>query len=249
MDNDSETFKQWWAFTPRQFVTNQSRGIFFMKKQFIVIGIGRFGTSLIKTLIENNHEVLAVDKNLELVENMAGIATHAVQGDCTDEDVLAELGVDNFHHAIVAVGEEIQTSVLITLLLKEMGVPKVTAKAITEIHGKMLLKIGADQVVYPERDMGIRLGKQLSSENIIDYIQLSPDVNLVEMSVPPAMNDRTIEQLAIRKNFGCNIIAIKSGETVNSSPQAQDVIHTGDLLLLMGKYEDIKRIEDRYEEK
>lgn len=158
-----------------------------MKKQFIVIGLGRFGISLTQTLIQNKHEVLAVDKDLQLVEMMSSIATHAIQGDCTDEEVLTELGVKNYNHAIVAVGENLQTSILATLLLKEMGVPKVTAKAKNAMHGKMLTKIGADQVVYPERDMGIRLGKQLSSGNLIDYIELSPDYNLVEMKAPPAI--------------------------------------------------------------
>lgn len=217
-----------------------------MKKQFIVIGLGRFGTSLTRTLIQNKHEVLAVDKDLQLVEDIADIATQAVQADCTDEDVLNELGVNNFNHAIVAIGDDLQASILITLLLKEMGAPKVTAKANNAIHGKMLTKIGADQIVYPERDMGIRLGNQLSSENLIDYIELSPDYNLVEMKAPPAMNNQTLKQLNIRANYGCNIIAIKHGEHINMSPQAEDVIRTGDFLLIMGNNDDIHRMEEKY---
>lgn len=218
-----------------------------MKKQFIVIGLGRFGISLTRTLIQNKHEVLAVDKDLQLVDAMNGVATHAIQGDCTDEEVLTELGVRNFNHAIVAVGENLQTSILVTLLLKEMGVPKVTAKAKDAIHGKMLTKIGADQVVYPERDMGIRLGKQLSSGNLIDYIELSPDYNLVEMKAPRAMNGRTLQQLNIPATYGCNIMAIKHGSQINVSPKAEDIIQTGDTLLLMGNNEDIRHMEDKYE--
>lgn len=219
-----------------------------MKKQFIVIGLGRFGTSLTQTLIQNRHEVLAVDKDLHLVEEMADIATHAIQADCTDEDVLKELGIKNFDHAIVAVGEDLQASSLITLLLKESGI-KVTAKARNAIHGKMLTKIGADRVIYPERDMGIRLGKQLSSENLIDYIELSPDYNLVEMKTPPAMNGRTIQQLNVRANYGCNIIAIKHGNHINMAPKADDILHTGDILLMMGNNTDIRRMEEKYERK
>ncbi|GIO21365.1 potassium transporter Trk [Oceanobacillus oncorhynchi subsp. incaldanensis] len=220
-----------------------------MKKQFIVIGLGRFGISLTRTLIQNKHEVLVVDKDLHLVEAMSDIATQAIQGDCTDEDVLTELGVKNFSHAIVAVGENLETSILATLLLKELGVPKVTAKAKNATHGKMLTKIGADQIIYPERDMGIRLGKQLSSENLIDYIELSPDYNLVEMKAPPAMNGRTLQQLSIPATYGCNIMAIKHGKQINITPKAEDTIQTGDTLLLMGNNEDIRHMEEKYERK
>lgn len=218
-----------------------------MKKQFLVIGLGRFGMSLIKTLIQHKHEVLAVDKDVELVEDASHIATHAIQADCTDEDALHELGVKNFNHAIVAIGEDTHSSLLVTLLLKELGVKKVTAKAKSAIHGKMLEKLGADQVIYPERDMGIRLGKQLSSGNLIDYIELSPDYNLVEMKAPPAMDGKTLQQLNIRAKYGCNIIAIKHGEMINMTPSADDVIRSGDILLVMGNDIAIQHMEEKYD--
>lgn len=218
-----------------------------MKKQFIVIGLGRFGSSLVETLIQNKHEVLAVDKDLRLVEDMADIATHAVQADCTDEEVLTELGVQNFDHVIVAVGADLQTSILITLMLKEQGAAKVTAKAISEIQGKMLLKIGADHVVYPERDMGIRLGKQLSSENLVDYMQVSTDFDVVEFKAPKLMNNRTIRELGIRSKFACNIIAIKQNDDINLTPRAENIIRTGDILLIIGRNADLQRFEDKYE--
>ena len=218
-----------------------------MKKQFIVIGLGRFGMSLIQTLVQHKHEVLAVDKNMHLVHAASHIATHAIQADCTDEEVLHELGVRNFHHAIVAIGEDIQSSIFITLLLKELGVQKVTAKANSELHGKMLTKIGADHVVYPERDMGIRLGKQLSSGNLIDFIELSPDYDLVEMKAPRAMNGLTLQQLNMRAKYGLNILAIKHGEQINLSPKADDVIRAGDILLVIGKQQAIQRLEEKYD--
>jgi trk system potassium uptake protein TrkA len=220
-----------------------------MKKQFIVVGLGRFGVSLTKTLIENKHEVLAIDKDLDLVESVADIATQAVQGDCTDEDVLAELDVAQFHHAIVAIGEDLQANLLATLLLKELGVPHVTSKAKNHTYGKVLTKIGADKVVYPERDMGIRLGKQLSSNNLIDYIELSPHYNLVEMKAPRTMNGKTLQQLNVRANYGCNIIAIKSKKGINVSPRAEDQIETDDILLIIGSNDDIRHMEDKYERK
>lgn len=217
------------------------------KKQFIVIGLGRFGMALTKTLSENHHEVLAVDKDMHLVEEASHIATQAIQADCTDEEALEEIGVRNFQHAIVAIGEDLQASSLVTLLLKELGVPKVTTKANNEIHGKMLEKIGADQVIYPERDMAIRLGNQLSSETLIDYIEFSPDYHLVEFRVPTKMNNQTLQKLNLRENYGCNVITIKQGEKINMAPKADDVLTTGDILLLLGSKEEIQRLEEDYE--
>ncbi|MCR2805351.1 potassium channel family protein [Paenibacillus soyae] len=218
-----------------------------MKKQFLVIGLGRFGSSITKTLIQNGHEVLAVDKNEQNVQDMASIATHALQADCTDEGVLRELGVSNFTHGIVAIGDDLQASILTTVLLKELNVPKVTAKARNEMHGKVLSKVGADHVVYPERDMGIRLGNQLSSDTLIDYIELSPDYNLAEILAPPAMNGKSLKELHIRAKYGCTIMAIKKGHHINVSPKADDAIHTGDILLIIGSNEDIRQLENDYE--
>lgn len=217
-----------------------------MKKQFLVIGLGRFGSSLTRTLIENGHEVLAVDKNEQLVQEIASIATHALQADCTDESVLRELGASNFTHAIVAIGDDLQASILTTLLLKDLKVPKVTAKARNEMHGNVLNKIGADHVIYPERDMGIRLGNQLSSDNLIDYIELSPDYNLAEILAPPAMNGLSLMDLNIRAKYGCTIMAIKTGTNINVSPRAEDSIHTGDILLIIGSNDDIRDLENDY---
>lgn len=218
-----------------------------MKKQFMVIGLGRFGSSLTRTLISNGHEVLAVDKNEQLVQEMAPVATHALQADCTDEQVLRELGASNFHHAIVAIGDDLQASILTTLLLKELKVPKVTAKARNEMHGNVLNKIGADYVIYPERDMGVRLGNQLSSDNLIDYIELSADYNLAEIAAPPAMNGLSLKELNIRARYGCTIMAIKTGDRINISPMAEDAIHTGDVLLIIGSNDDIRDFESDYE--
>ncbi|NHN33234.1 potassium channel family protein [Paenibacillus agricola] len=220
-----------------------------MKKQFMVIGLGRFGTSLTRTLIQNGHEVLAVDKDEFLVQEISSIATHAIQADCTDEAALLELGVRNFTHAIVAIGDDLQASILTTLLLKELNVPQVTAKAKNEKHGSLLSKIGADHIVYPERDMGARLGNQLSSDNLIDYIELSPDYNLVEIMAPPAMNGLSLNQLNIRAAYGCTIMAIKTGDQMNISPKAEDEIYTGDILLIIGNNDDIRHLESDYERK
>lgn len=220
-----------------------------MQKQFMVIGLGRFGSSLTRTLIENGHEVLALDKDGQLVQDISSIATHALQADSTDETVLKELGARNFNHAIVAIGDDLQASILTTLLLKELGISKVTAKAKNEMHGSVLSKIGADHIVYPERDMATRLGKQLSSDNLIDYIELSPDYNLVEILAPPAMNGVSLNKLNIRAKYGCTIMAIKTGHHMNISPKAEDEVRTGDILLIIGSNEDIHHLESDYERK
>lgn len=220
-----------------------------MKKQFIVIGLGRFGSSLTRTLIEHGHEVLALDKDEHIVQEMASIATHAIHADCTDEEVLKQLGTSNFHHGIVAIGDDLQASIMTTLMLKEHNLPRVTAKARNELHGTVLYKVGADHVVYPERDMGIRLGKKLSSDTLIDYIELSPDYNLVELMAPLAMNGLSLKELNIRAEYGCTILAIKTKDSINISPNADDLIHAGDILLIVGSTKDIQLLESSYEQK
>lgn len=220
-----------------------------MKKQFIVVGLGRFGFNLTTTLIENGHEVLAVDRDNELVQDIAPYATHAVCADCTDEVVLQELGVSNFSHAVVAIGDDLQASIMTTLLLKELKVPHVIAKARDAKHGTVLKKIGADQIIYPERDMAVRLANQLSSSRLIDYIELSDEYNLVEMYAPTAMCGLSLAKLNIRARFGCTILAIKSAEGMNISPRAEDTINEGDILLLVGSDVDIHQLEMHYDRK
>lgn len=221
----------------------------YMKKQFLVIGLGRFGSSMTRTLVQNGHEVLAVDKDPELVQDIAPYATHALQADCTDELVLKEIGVSNFTHAIIAIGDDLQASILATLMLKEMNLPNVIAKARDEMHGNVLRKIGADKIIYPERDMAVRLANQLSSNSIIDYIELSEEYNIVEMLAPPAMSGLSLQKLDIRARFGCTILAIKTDHRMNVSPRAEDVIQAGNALLIIGSHEQISQLEKYYERK
>lgn len=220
-----------------------------MKKQFLVVGLGRFGSSLTRTLVENGHEVLAVDKDPELVQDIAPYATHALQADCTDEMVLKELGASNFTHAVVAIGDDLQSSILTTLLLKEMKIPYVIAKARDDMHGNVLKKIGADKIIYPERDMAVRLAHQLSSNSIIDYIELSDEYHIIEMLAPPAMDGLSLQKLNIRARFGCTILAIKSEQKINIAPSAEDTIEAGNALLLIGSHEQVRQLETHYDRK
>lgn len=152
-----------------------------MKKEYAVIGLGRFGGSICKALSEEGLEVMAMDMNEDRVNEYAKIASHAVIGDSTDENVLKNLGIRNFDHVIVAIGENIQASILTTIMLKELGVKMVTVKAQNDYHEKVLNKIGADRIVHPERDMGRRIAHKIISNNVLDYLELSDEYSLIEI--------------------------------------------------------------------
>lgn len=215
-----------------------------MKKQFAVIGLGRFGGSICKTLIELGHEVLAIDTNEHKVSQFANIVTQAVQLDSTDEIALREIGIRNFDHVIVAIGDNIQASILTTLILKEFELPFITVKAQNDYHEKVLSKIGATKVIHPERDMGVRIAHNLISENVLDFIELSPDYSLVEIKASEKMVGKSLLQLNIRAKYGCNIMAIKTGEELNISPRAEDVIESNDILVVIGANKDISKFEE-----
>ncbi|MED3646295.1 TrkA family potassium uptake protein [Halalkalibacterium halodurans] len=214
-----------------------------MKKQFAVIGLGRFGGSVCRALIENGMEVLAIDRDEAKVEQFRDIATHAVIADTTDEKVLKSLGIRNFDHVIVAIGDDIQASILTTLILVELGVPHVTAKALNAYHAKVLNKVGAEKVVHPERDMGVRIAHHLISKNILDYLELSDDYSIVECIAGEKLNGKTMVELNIRATYGCSIIAIKRGREIIVSPAAEETIQTDDLLVVIGADADIVRFE------
>ncbi len=214
------------------------------KKQFMVIGMGRFGQSVAKALTSLGQEVLAVDSDETLVGEIAPYVTHAVQADATDEKALAALGIRNFDVAVVTIGDDIQASILITMLCKEMGVGFVLAKAQNELHGKVLYKTGADRVVFPERDMGMRVAHNLADSNILDYIEIAGDLRIVDVSALPSWEGRTLMELDFRKKYGVNVIAIKKkNKEMNTVPHGVDVIEKDDTLIVVGNKESIARLE------
>ncbi|MFS0862313.1 potassium channel family protein [Fredinandcohnia sp. 179-A 10B2 NHS] len=215
-----------------------------MRKQFVVIGLGRFGSALCRELDMLGHEVLAIDSNDDKINTMLPYSTNAVVANATDENVLKSLGIRNFDVAIVGIGEDMQSSIHCTLLLKEMGL-KVWVKAQNSYHQKILEKIGADRVIQPELDMGIRVAHKLDSENIIDYIELSKDYSIVELIATAKIDQRSIIELKVRAKYGCTILAIKRGEDINISPLPEDIICRGDILVLVGSNIDIKRFEEK----
>lgn len=214
-------------------------------KQFIIIGIGKFGESIATNLYKMGHDVLAVDIDEERVQYIANKVTHAVQADATEEGTLEALGVKHFDGAVVTIGESVQASILITLLCKELGIRHVLAKAQNELHAKVLYKIGADRVVFPERDMGLRVAHSLVSSSYLDYIELTPDYSIVELKAAKDWQGKSLKDLNIRAKYGINIMAIKQDDKVVVSPAADDTIQRDDVLVVIGKAEDIYRFQEK----
>lgn len=211
-----------------------------MKKQFVAIGCGRFGSSVALKLMDLDNEVMVVDKNEEIIQNIADKVTYAVQADATDENTIKSLGIRNFDVAIISIGEDIQSSILVTLMAKELGVKYVVAKAQNELHGKVLYKIGADRVVFPEREMGIRIAKNLVSDNILDYIELAPDYSIMEVVALAEWLGKSLKEINMRSTFGINVMAIKHGLDINIAVGPDDLVKEGDVLVVIGHNEDLK---------
>ncbi|MEJ8778561.1 potassium channel family protein [Pseudogracilibacillus sp. ICA-222130] len=217
-----------------------------MKREFAVIGLGRFGGSVCEELSLEGMKVLAIDKNEHRVNEFKNIASHAVIADSTDEGVLKELGIKNMDHVIVAIGDNIEASILTTVILDDLGVEKITVKAQSDYHAKILHKIGANQVVHPERDMGKRIAHSIISSNILDYLELSDDYSMVEVAASKKMQGKTLVDLNIRAKFGCNVVAIKNGKDINVSPTADYKINYEDTLIVIGADDDISKFEKHY---
>ncbi|GAA0324995.1 Ktr system potassium transporter KtrC [Bacillus carboniphilus] len=216
-----------------------------MKKEFVVIGLGRFGGSICRALTELGMEVMAIDREEDKVNEFSSVAAHAVVADSTDESVLKSLGIRNFDHVIVAIGDDIQSSILTTLMLKELGVNKITVKAQNDYHEKIVRRIGADHVVHPERDMGRRIAHNIASSSVLDYLELSDEHSIVEIVANERLAGNSIIDLDIRAKYGINIVAIKRKNEIIVSPQANESIHRGDILIVIGADNDINRFEKR----
>jgi trk system potassium uptake protein len=213
------------------------------KKQYVVIGIGRFGSSVARTLYALGNDVLVIDSDEDVIQEISDSVTHAVQLDATDENALRSLGIRNFDVAVITIGANIQSSVMAALLVKEMGVKYIIAKAQSELHAKVLYKIGVDRVVLPEKDMGVRVAHNLVSTNILDYIELSPDYSIVEVVTPKEWHGKTLRQLNMRAVYGVNVMAIRRENEVNVSPGADDEIMPEDIIVAIGSGEDLSKLE------
>jgi trk system potassium uptake protein len=214
----------------------------YIMRQYVVIGCGRFGSSVAKTMSLLGHQVMAIDKNEDTIQNIADKVTHAAIVDVTDENALRSIGLGNFDVVIVAIGSDIRASIMATLIAKEMGVPQVVCKAMDELQAKVLYKIGADRVVFPERDMGVRVAHNLVSNNILDHIELDPEYSIVEIVAPNEWVGKTIKELDLRAKFEVTVLAIKHGKDINVTPSPDEQLRLGDILVVIGSNNKISHI-------
>lgn len=209
---------------------------------FVVFGLGKFGKSVAQTLADNGKEVLAIDTMEEVIQDVSDIVTHAVQADVTDADALKALGVGNFDVAVIAISNNLQASIMSTILAKEMGVPYIIAKAQNDIHKRVLEKVGADKVIFPEREIGVRIANNLISENFVDYIELSDDYSIVETAVLDEWVGNSLKDINMRVNYGINVMAIRKGESISITPGPDLILQSSDILVVIGANSDLRKI-------
>lgn len=214
------------------------------KQQFVVIGLGRFGASLALELMDLGYEVLGIDRDEEVVDELSNRLTHAVVADATDEEVLKSLGVRNFDCGIVAIGDDIQMSILSTILLKELGLKTVVSKAISVLHGRALEKLGVDRIIFPERDMGVRVAHQLVSPNLLDYNEISKEYSIVELKVPACLEGKNLGELNPRARYGCSIVALQRDQGIIIAPTAMDHLKQGDIMVVIGAKRNLEEFEE-----
>lgn len=208
-----------------------------MGKQIVVVGLGRFGIALATTLSRLGNDVLAVDQNLEIVQSVAAQVTHAVQAEASNEAALKELGIGNFDIAVVAIGsDDIQSSILVTILLKRLGIPYVIARANNDLHGEILNKIGADKVVFPEAEMGERIGHEAILGNIDGYMPIVTGYGIAKIKVTPELAGKSLFDLGMGPlgEFGIAVLLIQRGEEVHVTPTPDETIDGGDIIIISG---------------
>jgi len=212
-------------------------------KSYIVIGLGRFGSEVARRLCELGCEVLAIDSKNELVQQISNDVTQAVVGDARDKEVLRALGAKEFDCAIVAIGNNLADSVLATMNLKELGLPRIICKASDDTHRQVLKKLGADQVVIPEQEHASRLAKSLASRNVLDYIELSEDYGIIEVPAPGVWQEKSLIELNIRAKLGVNILAIRRGGEITVSPAADFRIRQADIMVVLGDTKALNAVQ------
>lgn len=212
-------------------------------KQYVVIGCGRFGQSVAIKLAELGSEVMVVDDSAEIIQSMADKVTYAVQADATDESALKALGIRNFDVAIITIGSDIQSSILVTLMVKELGVKHVISKAQNPAHAKVLYKIGANRVVFPEKEMGVKVAKSLVSSNVLDLIDLSPDVSIIEIKVREEWIGRSLVEINMRRMYQVSVVAIKREDGLDIDIEPDRVLLHNDMLIVIGNNENLKKFD------
>ena len=217
-----------------------------MNKQMAVIGLGRFGSSVAQELYQMGHDVLGIDLAEENVQGMLGHVTYAVRADATNEALLRELGVNNFDVAIVAIGSDVQASILVTVLLKDLGIPYVVTRAINQLHANAMDRIGADKIVYPEEEMGRRLAHVGFEPGVLDYMEVAPNYGITKLRPPEQMVKRTLDQSGIsrpRDKYGVAVLAVRRGRDYFLIPAKEEEVKPGDILIVAGSAEEVGKIQ------
>jgi len=225
-------------------------------RQFAVIGLGRFGSAVAKSLAKKGYQVLAIDISEQKTQAIADDVTQAVCLDGTDEKAFRNVGIENVDAAIVGMGSNLEASILITLNLKEMGIKEIVCKAVSEDHKKVLEKIGATKVIQPEKEMGIRLANSLVSTSVVEHINLSTDSSIVELMAPKDFIGKSLRGLEVRAKFGVTVIALKEKipaasngaeeEIVNIAPKAEDIVKKGSILVVLGSNKNIDKLKKEH---
>lgn len=213
-----------------------------MKKQFAVLGIGRFGSKVARELFYRGQEVIAIDQDEKKINAIKDEVTHAYIGDITDEDALKEAGVADCDIVIIAQSSDIESNIIATQLCKNMGIGTVIAKSQNTLHGKILTKLQVNQTIYPEQDTAIKLVNKLTSENILDYLELGGQTDIVSVEAPREWEDKTVRDLALRKRFRVTILGIKTGEELQFNLTDDNVIKQGDVVIIFGETENLKKL-------
>jgi trk system potassium uptake protein len=212
------------------------------REQVVVIGLGRFGAAVARELERLGHEVLAIDRNEQRVNDIAAEVTHAIQLDAADEDALRSAGAGDFHTAIVAISTDAEPSIFATMVLKRLGVRNVIAKAGSLLHGEILARVGADRVVFPERETGLRLAHSFNVPNVIDYLDVAPSFGIEKIRPPKSFVGRTLGELNLKDGLGLTPIALRRGQQVFVNPAREERVAEGDELILIGKDEKLSQL-------
>ncbi len=212
------------------------------ESEYVVIGLGRFGTAVATTLVEHGRTVLAIDSNHDRVQALSGELPHVVQLDATNIDALRQAGVETFDTGLVCIGTDFENNLLATVLLRQLGVERVIAKALTITQREILLKVGADEVILPEHEAGRRLGRKMAFDHLVDYLEVGNDVGVVEILAPPSTWEHSLSELSLRQRYGLTVIAVRRGDDLVVSPSASFSLKENDIVVVLGRMEDAERL-------
>jgi trk system potassium uptake protein TrkA len=238
--------KKWWHKAKNRPALRERRplinGMTKQRREFVVIGLGRFGSSLAQALAKSGHDVLAIDSDPSRVQHLSHELPHIVQLDATNADALRQIGISQFETGIVSIGHDFESNLLATVLLLRAGVQRVITKARTRTQKTILESVGAHEVILPEHEAGVHLAHRLTSTNFIDYLEIGNGISIVELSAPHSLCGRSLIECNLRQRLGLTVIAIRRQEQVHANPPADFRIQADDILLVIGRIEDAERL-------